>query len=79
MENTAIILVVTILFAVALFTIYPSIEGLLQDVGQEMATGANYTINPSEAENAKTMIWGVGGTLVVLALVVTAASGLKKT
>ena len=70
-------LVVSIVIIMGVMTFYPSIEGLIEDIGSEMATSANYSVDSTDADNVKDTIWGLSAGLLVLGLMVYLYQGSK--
>jgi len=77
-NNPMIMLLFGLVLSMAVLSFYPYIEGLMVDVGEEMADGANYTVSSTEADATKDLLWGVGGSFMVLAMLAYMFTSMPK-
>jgi len=76
-NTNIIILIAALIGASILLSLYPSIDGMVQNVGNRMASGANYTIDSGTTDSVKTNLWAVAGGLAILALFADLYAGQK--
>ena len=63
----AIIIVFALVFIVE---IYPSLENVVVSAGTQMNEGLGTTPDTSQLDNVKALIWGAGGVIAMLGLII---------